>query len=119
MIERSAQADALIGELQRQNAGRLTIFLGAAPGVGKTYTMLGRARELQRRGMDVVVGIAETHGRSETAALLDGLEVLPRRRLDYQGRSFEELDLDALLARKPRLALVDELAHRNVPGSRH
>ncbi|HZX78543.1 sensor histidine kinase KdpD [Lysobacter sp.] len=119
MIERSAQADALIGELQRQNAGRLTIFLGAAPGVGKTYTMLGRARELQRRGMDVVVGIVETHGRSETAALLDGLEVLPRRRLDYQGRSFEELDLDALLARKPRLALVDELAHRNVPGSRH
>lgn len=119
MIERSEQADALIGELQRQNAGRLTIFLGAAPGVGKTYTMLGRARELQRRGLDVVVGIAETHGRSETAALLEGLEVLPRRRLDYQGRSFEELDLDALLARKPKLALVDELAHRNVPGSRH
>jgi two-component system sensor histidine kinase KdpD len=116
---RQQQADALVGELQRQNAGRLTIFLGAAPGVGKTYTMLGRARELQRRGMDVVVGIAETHGRGETAALLDGLEVLPRRRLEYQGRSFEELDLDALLSRKPTLALVDELAHRNVPGSRH
>ena len=116
---RQQQADALIGELQRQDAGRLTIFLGAAPGVGKTYTMLGRARELQRRGMDVVVGIAETHGRGETAALLDGLDVLPRRHLDYQGRSFEELDLDALLARRPGLALVDELAHRNVPGSRH
>lgn len=124
MIERSEQADALIGELQRQGAGRLTIFLGAAPGVGKTYTMLSRARELQRRGLDVVVGIAETHGRGETAALLDGLEVLPRRRIDYApvagpGRTLEELDLDALLARKPALALVDELAHRNVPGSRH
>lgn len=119
MIERSAQADALIGELQRQGAGRLTLFLGAAPGVGKTYAMLGRARELQRRGVDVVVGIVETHGRAETAALLEGLEVLPRRRVDYHGRMLEELDLDALLARKPALALVDELAHRNVPGSRH
>lgn len=116
---RSAQADALIGELQRQGAGRLTIFLGAAPGVGKTYSMLSRARELQRRGLDLVVGLAETHGRSETAVLLEGLEVLPRKRIDYQGRPMEELDLDALLARKPKLALVDELAHRNVPGSRH
>ncbi|MGO4220672.1 ATP-binding protein [Lysobacter sp. TAF61] len=121
---RSAQADALIGELQRQGAGRLTIFLGAAPGVGKTYTMLSRGRELQRRGLDVVVGLVETHGRAETAALVEGLEVLPRKRIDYptaQGtaRTLEELDLDALLARKPRLALVDELAHRNVPGSRH
>ncbi|MFC3549796.1 ATP-binding protein [Lysobacter cavernae] len=121
---RQQQADALIGELQRQGAGRLTIFLGAAPGVGKTYTMLSRARELQRRGLDVVVGLVETHGRSETSALVEGLEVLPRKRLDYtpsNGRSrvLEELDLDALLARKPKLALVDELAHRNAPGSRH
>ena len=116
---RQQQADALIGELQRQGAGRLTIFLGAAPGVGKTYTMLGRARELQRRGLDVVVGLVETHGRPETASLVEGLEVLPRKRIDYQGRVMEELDLDALLARKPKLALVDELAHRNVPGSRH
>ncbi|HEY5851502.1 MAG TPA: sensor histidine kinase KdpD [Lysobacter sp.] len=116
---RSAQADALIGELQRQGAGRLTIFLGAAPGVGKTYTMLSRGRELQRRGLDVVIGLVETHGRAETAALVEGMEVLPRKRLDYQGKRMEELDLDALLARKPKLALVDELAHRNVPGSRH
>ena len=126
---REQQADALVGELQRQGAGRLTIFLGAAPGVGKTYTMLARARELARRGLDVVVGIAETHGRAETAALLDGLEVLPRKRIEYvpanaplengPRRTLEELDLDALLARKPALALVDELAHRNVPGSRH
>ncbi len=116
---RSAQADALIGELQRQGAGRLTIFLGAAPGVGKTYTMLSRGRELHRRGLDVVIGLVETHGRAETAALVEGLEVLPRKRMDYQGKALEELDLDALLARKPKLALVDELAHRNVPGSRH
>src|SRR5690242_20403326 len=114
--QRSAQADALIGELRREGAGRLTIFLGAAPGVGKTYTMLGRARELRRRGVDVVVGIVETHGRVETAALLEGLEQLPRRRVEYAGRVLEEFDLDAMLARRPALALVDELAHRNVPG---
>jgi two-component system sensor histidine kinase KdpD len=119
MIDRSAQADALIGELQRQGAGRLTIFLGMAPGVGKTYTMLGRARELKRRGVDVVVGIAETHGRSETQALLDGLEVLPRRRIEYEGHRLDEFDIDAMLARRPAVAMVDELAHRNVPGSRH
>lgn len=116
---RSAQADALIGELQRQGAGRLTVFLGAAPGVGKTYAMLSRARELQRRGSEVVVGIVETHGRAETGALVEGLELLPRKRIDYQGRTIEEMDLDALLARRPKLALVDELAHRNAPGSRH
>ncbi|MDR0181901.1 sensor histidine kinase KdpD [Lysobacter arvi] len=121
---RERQADALVGELQRQGAGRLTIFLGAAPGVGKTYAMLTRVRELQRAGTDVAIGIVETHGRGETAALLDGLEVMPRRRVDYApargtARELEELDLDALLARRPALAVIDELAHRNVPGSRH
>lgn len=116
---RQAQADALLGELQRQGGGRLTLFLGAAPGVGKTYAMLSRARELVKQGVDVVVGLVETHGRVETQALLEGLEVLPRIRSDYQGRTLEELDLDAMLARKPRVVLVDELAHRNVPGSRH
>ena len=118
-VVRQAQADALLGELQRQGGGRLTIFLGAAPGVGKTYAMLSRGRELKKQGTDVVVGLVETHGRVETQALLDGLDVLPRRRVEHQGRTLEELDLDALLARKPRVALVDELAHRNVPGSRH
>lgn len=118
-VARQAQADALLGELQRQGGGRLTIFLGAAPGVGKTYAMLSRGRELKKQGTDVVVGLVETHGRVETQALLDGLDVLPRRRVEHQGRMLEELDLDALLARKPRVALVDELAHRNVPGSRH
>lgn len=117
--DRGAKADALAGELRRQEAGRLTLFLGAAPGVGKTYAMLARARELQRQGIDIVVGVAETHGRSETAALIEGLEVVPRRRIDYQGHPLEDMDIDAVLARRPRIALVDELAHRNVPGSRH
>ncbi|ANB16464.1 sensor histidine kinase [Dokdonella koreensis] len=116
---RNRRADALIGELRREGGGRLTVFLGAAPGVGKTYAMLSRARELRRRGVDLVVGLVETHGRSETAALTEGLEVLPRRQAPYQGRLIEEMDLDALLARRPQLALVDELAHRNAPGSRH
>ena len=116
---RREQADALIGELKRDAAGRLTVFLGAAPGVGKTYAMLGRARELRRRGIDVVVGLVETHGRGETAALLEGLEVVARKKLAYRGRMFEEMDLDAILARRPAVALVDELAHANVAGSRH
>lgn len=116
---RTRQADALIDALKREDGGRLTIFLGAAPGVGKTYAMLSRARELRRQGQDVLVAIVETHGRNETAMLLDGLETMPRRRMEYQGRMLEEMDLDAVLARKPALALVDELAHRNVPGSRH
>jgi two-component system sensor histidine kinase KdpD len=95
------------------------VFLGAAPGVGKTYAMLVRAREQVKRGTDLVIGIVETHGRSETAALTEGLPQQSRRCIEYQGRVLEELDLDALLARKPALVLVDELAHRNVPGSRH
>ena len=118
-VLRQEHADALLGELQRQGSGRLTIFLGAAPGVGKTYAMLSRGRELRKQGIDVVVGLVETHGRVETQALLEGLEVLPRLRVEYQDRTLDELDLDALVARKPRVALVDELAHRNVPGSRH
>ncbi|GGD56039.1 sensor histidine kinase [Pseudoxanthomonas indica] len=117
--DRNAKADALAGELRRQGAGHLTVFLGAAPGVGKTYAMLSRARELQRQGVDTVVGIVETHGRSETAALLDGLALIPRKRIAYQGKVLEEMDVDAVLARRPQIALVDELAHRNVPGSRH
>lgn len=118
-IENAKKADALIGELRRQAAGRLTVFLGAAPGVGKTYAMLMRARELHRQRIDVLIGIVETHGRAETLALLEGLPQLPRRKVEYQGRVLEEMDLDGLLARKPAIALVDELAHRNAPGSRH
>ena len=113
------KSDAILGELKRESAGRLTVFLGAAPGVGKTYAMLARARELHRQGVDVVIGIVETHGRGETRALVEGLPLLPRKTIEYRGRQLEEMDLDGLLARKPAIALVDELAHRNAPGSRH
>jgi two-component system, OmpR family, sensor histidine kinase KdpD len=99
--------------------GRLRIYLGAAPGVGKTYAMLGEAHRRAERGTDVVVGFVEDHGRQRTAALVEGLEVVPRRRLTYRGAAFEEMDLDAVLARHPQVAVVDELAHTNVPGSRN
>src|SRR6188508_1411915 len=113
--------DALLARPSKDEscAGRLKIFLGAAPGVGKTYEMLQEARAKLKEGKDVVVGVVETHGRKETEALLDGLEVIPRRHLNYKNRSLDEMDLDALLARRPQVALVDELAHTNVPGSRH
>ncbi|MDI5963052.1 ATP-binding protein [Streptomyces sp. SL54] len=99
--------------------GRLKVFLGAAPGVGKTYRMLDEGRRRSARGVDVVVAFAECHGRPLTGALLDDLEVLPRARRGYRGSDFEEMDLDAVLARRPQVALVDELAHTNVPGGRH
>ncbi len=113
--------DALLKELAREQAsrGRLKIFLGAAPGVGKTFEMLSAARARKLEGIDIVIGIIETHGRTETIALTEGLEAVPRRKVDYKGRMLEEMDLDALLKRKPQLALVDEFAHSNAPGSRH
>jgi two-component system sensor histidine kinase KdpD len=111
--------DALLKEARQEERGRLKIFLGAAPGVGKTYEMLSAARARQSEGMDVVVGVVETHGRKETEALLESLEVLPRRAVDYKGQTIQEMDLDAILARHPRLVLIDELAHTNAPGSRH
>jgi two-component system sensor histidine kinase KdpD len=116
---REARADALLSTGQDERNHRLKIFLGAAPGVGKTYAMLSAARELKRQGVDVVVGLVETHGRAETAALMEGLEVLPRRCVSYRERDFSEFDLDAALARKPAVLLVDELAHTNLPGGRH
>ena len=111
--------DALLAAFRRETAGRLKVFLGAAPGVGKTYAMLQNARRLKDEGVDVVVGLVETHGRAETSALVHGLEVLPRRTVEHRGRSIEEFDLDAALARKPKLIIVDELAHSNAPDSRH
>jgi two-component system sensor histidine kinase KdpD len=99
--------------------GQLRIYLGNAAGVGKTYAMLGEGHRRAERGTDVVVGFVETHGRKHTADLLAGLEVVPRARLPYRGSVFEEMDLDAVLARRPQVALVDELAHSNVPGSKH
>src|SRR3954470_23283733 len=99
--------------------GALRIYLGAAPGVGKTYAMLGEAHRRVERGTDVVVGLVETHERARTDALLAGLEVVPRRTLTHRGREFTELDVAAVLARRPEVALVDELAHTNVPGTRN
>ena len=111
--------DALLAEARRETKGRLKIFLGAAPGVGKTYAMLEAARQAMRDGIDVVAGVVETHGRKETERLLQGLVILPPQNIDYRGRMFHEMDLDSLLARRPKLALVDELAHTNVSGARH
>ncbi|MDQ7995672.1 MAG: sensor histidine kinase KdpD [Luteibacter sp.] len=116
---RDARADALLNAVKEEDGQRLKIFLGAAPGVGKTYAMLSAARDLKRQGIDVVVGLVETHGRSETAALLEGIEILPTRPVRYAGRDFREFDLEAALARKPAVILVDELAHTNLPGGRH
>jgi two-component system sensor histidine kinase KdpD len=110
--------DVLLHQAQ-EGRGRLKIFLGAAPGVGKTYAMLEDARRKQAEGVDVVIGIVESHGRSETEALTHGLKAVARKSMEYRERTLPEMDLDALLARKPQLALVDELAHTNVPGSRH
>lgn len=117
--DRRPSPDALLAVAKRQARGKLKIFLGAAPGVGKTYEMLQAARKKLAEGIDVVIGVVETHGRSETAALLADLEAVPRRRVDYQGRVLEEMDLDAVLTRRPTLVLVDELAHTNAPGGRH
>ncbi|MBV9249034.1 MAG: sensor histidine kinase KdpD [Acetobacteraceae bacterium] len=111
--------DALLVTAQKESRGRLKIFLGAAPGVGKTYEMLSAARARKRDGTDVVVGVVETHGRRETESLLEGLQVIPRRRIEYRGHELTEMDLDAILARRPQLVLVDELAHTNAPDSRH
>ena len=97
----------------------MKVFLGAAPGVGKTFAMLQNARRLKEEGVDVVIGLVETHGRAETSALLEGLEVLSRRIVEYRGRTIAEFDIDAALARKPKLIVVDELAHTNAPESRH
>lgn len=111
--------DSLLAAANREGRGKLKIFLGAAPGVGKTYAMLSGAQNLRREGFDVVIGVVETHGRPETQALLDGLEILPRLTVAYRGHFIEEFDIDGALARRPALIVVDELAHTNAPESRH
>lgn len=115
--------DALLTALREQESraqrGRLKVFLGMSPGVGKTYAMLRTAQQERAAGRNVVVGLVETHGRRETQALLDGLMVLPRRSVEHRGTTLEELDLEALRGRRPQLAVIDELAHSNAPGSRH
>lgn len=119
MPDRSDHAEALLQRIKDQESGRLTVFLGAAPGVGKTYAMLSAARERLQQGVGVLVGLVETHGRVDTEAMLANMELLPRQQVSYNNTNLSEFDLDAALARHPELILVDELAHTNVPGSRH
>ncbi|MBJ7417171.1 MAG: two-component sensor histidine kinase, partial [Niveispirillum sp.] len=116
---RRPSPDALLQAATAERRGKLKIFLGAAPGVGKTYEMLRTAHALKKDGVDIVVGVVETHGRAETDAMLAGLEVFPRKTLSYRGQELSEMDLDGLIARRPAMVLVDELAHTNAPGSRH
>lgn len=113
------QADALLSKISAEHQGKLTIFIGAAPGVGKTYAMLSAARECLQQGTDVIVGLVETHNRKETENMLVGFEALPRKELNYHSALLSEFDLDAAIKRRPSLILVDELAHTNIPGSRH
>jgi len=115
----SQRAQDFLTLVERAQRGRLKLYIGFAAGVGKTYRMLEEAHALKRRGVDVVVAFVEPHGRAETAALVEGLEVVPRRRVEYRGVTVEEMDLAAVLARKPAIAIVDELAHSNVPGSKN
>src|SRR5262245_7815572 len=103
----------------QSHKGRLKIYIGAAAGVGKTYRMLEEARELRDKGTDVVLGFVETHGRAETQALIADLEIIPLKKIAYRGTTLEEMDLDAILTRHPEVAIVDELAHTNIPGSRY
>jgi two-component system sensor histidine kinase KdpD len=120
---RRPDPDALLALATREDRmrtrGRLRVFFGAAPGVGKTYTMLTEGFTQQAEGRDVLAGVVETHGRGETEALLAGLEVLPRSSVEYKGHTLSEFDLDGALSRRPALVLVDELAHTNAPGCRH
>jgi len=113
------RAHAFLQMIRRSQRGRLKVYLGYGPGVGKTYQMLQEGHRLKRDGIDVVVGLVETHGRQETAKLIEGLEVIPPRKIEYRGVVIEEMDIDAVLARKPQVALVDELAHTNAPDSRN
>jgi two-component system, OmpR family, sensor histidine kinase KdpD len=120
-LENRPSPEALLEAARREEGrvGKLRIFVGAAPGVGKTYEMLQQAQARRKDGYDVVIGVVETHGRRETEALVAGLDMIPRKRIDYKGQSLTEMDLDAIIARRPQIVLVDELAHTNVEGSRH
>jgi len=111
--------EKLLAKLEGGDKPTLRVYIGAAPGVGKTWQMLEDAHALKRQGVDLVIAVLETHGRAETAAMADGLERVPLRKIDYRGVTIEEIDLDAVIARRPQVAIVDELAHTDVPGSRN
>jgi two-component system sensor histidine kinase KdpD len=111
--------DALLAKLEQSEHTRLRVYIGAAPGVGKTYQMLEEAHTMRKQGFDVVIGFVETYGRPDTEAKIGDLEVIPRKQIDYRGIVLEEMDVDAIIARRPELCIVDELAHTNVPGSKN
>ena len=117
--DRRPTADALLARIKEKDRARLRIYIGAAPGVGKTYEMLQEAHALRARGLDVVIGYVETYGRRETEAQLKDLEIVPRRNVEHRGVTLEEMDVGAIVDRHPQICVVDELAHTNVPGSRH
>ena len=123
MIDERPDPDRLLAEIKKEEMaaqrGKLKIFIGACAGVGKTYAMLNAAQQRLAEGIDVVIGVAETHGRSETIKLLENLPLLPLHHIEYRGKSLAEFDLDAALQRAPQLIIVDELAHTNIEGSRH
>jgi two-component system sensor histidine kinase KdpD len=118
-VDRQNRPEDFLEMLRRAKRGRLKLYIGFAAGVGKTYRMLEEARALEQRGVDVVLGFVETHGRAETAALVEGLPAVPRKKLQYRGVDIEEMDLEAILERKPEITVVDEIAHTNVPGCRN
>ncbi len=117
--DRRPSPESLLAQLKESEQARLRVYLGAAPGVGKTYQMLEDAHQLRRQGVDIVVAIVETHGRAETSALISDLERVPMRKIEYHGVIVEEMDIEAVIARHPAIAVVDELAHTNVPGSKN
>jgi two-component system sensor histidine kinase KdpD len=118
-VSPTLRSEALLARLNDEGRARLRIYIGAAPGVGKTYSMVADAHALRARGLDVVVGFVETYGRADTEAQLKDLEVVARRKVEYRGVTMEEMDVEAIVARKPQIAVVDELAHTNIPGSKH
>jgi len=118
-MERPATADAILARIKEQERPRLRVYIGAAPGVGKTFAMLREAHALKAKNLDVVVGLVETYGRKDTDAQVGDLEVIPRRQIEYRGTTLEDLDVEAVIHRKPQVCVVDELAHSNVPGSKN
>src|SRR5258708_27443955 len=117
--EHRPSPDSLLAKLKEGERASLRVYIGAAPGVGKTYQMLEDAHQLKRQGVDIVIAYVEPHGRAETAALIGDLERVPLRRIEYRGVTLEELDVEAAIARRPSIAIVDELAHTNAPGSKN
>src|SRR5512141_2593884 len=111
--------ESLLAKLNQGEQARLRVYIGAAPGVGKTYQMLEDAHLFRKQGVDVVIGIVETHGGTDTEAKISNLEVIPRKKINYRNVVLEEMDLEAIIARKPQICVVDELAHTNVPGSKN